>query len=95
MDCIRIQHRKDKQLYRAVYWNSQNGYEGKSLKCWFNPEYLKDWIEQYIMSKKGILTNLNRLIKLDRYNVIADNYITYDIVYNLIHPAYTTDDDRV
>jgi hypothetical protein len=82
-------------MYRVAYWNGNNDFEGKSLKCWFNKEYLKEWIEHYVISKQGVQTTLDRLYNKDRYSIIRDGFIASTTVYNFSHPSYTTDDDRI
>lgn len=75
IDNIGIEYKYNKQMYRVAYWNGNNDFEGKSLKCWFNKEYLKEWIEHYVISKQGVQTTLDRLYNKDRSYTTDDDRI--------------------
>ena len=61
---------------KVLSGNSTNvSFEGKSLKCWFNKEYLKEWIEHYVISKQGVQTTLDRLYNKDRSYTTDDDRI--------------------
>lgn len=95
----------DKSKLVIVFWNPYSFWEVEpgnpvlltedNMHAQHQNYRLAKWIEQFVMSSKGIQTIFQRVLNFDYYKLLEQNYLIKNEIIHLAYNSEDLDDDSV